>query len=114
MRLSTTKPAIRRALCINGKRRLFHRVLEALCSAELRYAHCGDLDALTCARVAARACGASLRGEDAEACDRHFIAGLEAAGNRVDHGLYRALRIRLGATKHLMHFRYDVSFVHAV
>ena len=91
---------------------LLHCILERFCGAELRGARSIDVNRLAGARIAALACRTCLRGEDAEACDRYFVAGLEALNDRVDDRLNSALCIGLGGTKNSVHLVYDVCFVH--
>lgn len=93
---------------------LLNRVLERLSWAELRSAGCGDSDGLASARVAAGASRTCLCTEDTEASNRDLVAGLEAGNDSVDDSLDRAVSISLGAAEHVVHLRYDVSFVHRI
>src|SRR3989344_4600210 len=111
--LSASKTKSRRyggILCRNAKK-LFHRVLQGLGSAELRHSHRLDLDGRTRPGVPARAAGACLRLEDTEACDRDLLALLEGVGNHRDYRLYCALSVSFCAADGC---RYPLNQIHFI
>lgn len=94
--------------------RLFDRVLERLCSAELGDAHRRHLDGFARARVARSASGASLHRENAEAGDRALLALLEAIRDRLDHGLNSLLCGDFRSAEFLVDCFNNRLFVHRI